>query len=175
MVSSRLVELVENVHALPYGRPSDRSVEGMLRERRGTCSTKHLHLWRELARRFPESEPQLVHRVYRVGRAAAARLFGATAAAAVPPGGLVDVHRYLTLRLDGTRLVIDVTFPGPPWDGRSSMPLSCGDGEDHVAGADPDADKRRLEQAYCDATVREPFIAALASRGASRATASDGS
>jgi len=37
-----LIDLVEAVRALPYGRPSDRSVDGLLRERRGTCSTKHL-------------------------------------------------------------------------------------------------------------------------------------
>lgn len=36
-----LLDLVEAVRALPYGRPTDRTVEGMLRERRGTCSTKH--------------------------------------------------------------------------------------------------------------------------------------
>jgi hypothetical protein len=41
---SSLLDLVEAVRALPYGHPSDRTVEGMLRERRGTCSTKHLFL-----------------------------------------------------------------------------------------------------------------------------------
>ncbi|HEX3608244.1 MAG TPA: hypothetical protein VHU14_01035 [Solirubrobacterales bacterium] len=40
--SASLLELVEAVRSLDYGRPSDRSVDGMLRERRGTCSTKHL-------------------------------------------------------------------------------------------------------------------------------------
>jgi hypothetical protein len=39
-----LIELVEQVRRIPYGRPSDRTVEGMLREHRGTCSTKHLYL-----------------------------------------------------------------------------------------------------------------------------------
>jgi len=38
------VEVVKAVRALPYGRPSARTVESMLRERRGTCSTKHLFL-----------------------------------------------------------------------------------------------------------------------------------
>jgi hypothetical protein len=51
-----LLDLVEAVRALPYGRPSDRTVEGMLRERRGTCSTKHLFLARRLAERFPETD-----------------------------------------------------------------------------------------------------------------------
>ena len=68
-----LVELVEAVRALPYGRPSDRTVEGMLRERRGTCSTKHLFLARRLAERFPDTEPLIVHRIYRLHRAGALR------------------------------------------------------------------------------------------------------
>ncbi len=120
-----LIALVESVRRLPYGRPSDRSVAGMLREGRGTCSTKHLHLARELERRCPETRPKVVHRVYRIDAGAAGRAFG------------------------------------PPWDGRSSMPLACGPGDDHPAGADPDADKRTLEARHCDPAVREQFIAAL--------------
>jgi hypothetical protein len=71
-----LVELVEAVRSLDYGRPSDRSVESMLRERRGTCSTKHLYLAQALAERFPETEPKIVHRVYRLDRGRARELFG---------------------------------------------------------------------------------------------------
>jgi len=162
---SELVALVERVRALPYGRPSERSVEGMWRERRGTCSTKHAWLLRELRAKFPESEPRLVHRVYRVDRARAQALFGNAAAAAVPDGGLIDVHRYLTLVAGGRRLVIDVTFPGAPaWDGATSMALACGDGKDFEASEDYDADKRALEAEHCDPRVREPFIAALSQR-----------
>jgi hypothetical protein len=57
-----LLDLVEAVRALPYGRSSARTVEGMLRERRGTCSTKHLFLAQMLEERFPEAEPLIVHR-----------------------------------------------------------------------------------------------------------------
>jgi hypothetical protein len=117
--NSALVELIEATRALPYGRPSDRTVEGMLRERRGTCSTKHLFLARALAERFPETEPQIVHRVYTLDRSTASRLFGDTVAAAVPPQGLTNVHRYLTARIDGRRMTLDATFEGPAWDGRS--------------------------------------------------------
>jgi hypothetical protein len=156
-----LTELVEAVRALPYGRPSDRTVAGMIRERRGTCSTKHLFLGRELARRFPESSPEIVHRVYALTRDDAARLFGPAAAAAVPADGLTDVHRYLTARVAGSRITLDVTFPGPPWDGHSPLPLACGPGRDVPAGEDPDAEKRALERQHCDPGVREPFIAAL--------------
>jgi hypothetical protein len=74
----------------------------------------------------------------------------------------VDVHRYLTATVDGRRVVIDATFPGAAWDGRSSMALSCGPGEDHPAGSEPDGEKRRLEAEHCDPAIREPFIAALA-------------
>ena len=157
-----LVELVELVRALPYGRPTNRTVAGMLRERRGTCSTKHLFLAQALAERFPETEPRIVHRVYRLDRAGAERLFGAHAARVVPPDGLTDVHRYLRLLIDGRRIVLDATFPGPAWDGRSSLPLACGPGADHVAGTDPDGEKRALERAHCDIEARERFIAALA-------------
>ena len=163
--AAEIVALVERVRALPYGRPSDRSVDGMWRERCGTCSTKHAWLWRELRARWPETHPAIVHRVYRVDRARAQALFGDAAARAVPDGGLVDVHRYLTIVVGGQRLIVDATFPGaPPWDGTSSMALACGDGEDHLAGEDFDGDKRRLEAAHCDPRAREPFIAALAQR-----------
>ena len=156
-----LRDIVEAVRAIPYGRPSERSVAGMLREGRGTCSAKHVYLRELLAERFPQTEPRLVHRVYRVDREAARARFGHEAAGAVPAAGLVDVHRYLTAVVGGRRIPIDATFPGEPWDGRSPMPLACGDGDDHPAGADPDAEKRRLEADHCDPAVREPFIAAL--------------
>lgn len=159
--SSR-TELVEAVRSLDYGRPSDRSVGGMLRERRGTCSTKHLFLARALAERFPETQPRIVHRVYRLNRDRAKELFGPEVAAIVPDTGVVDVHRYLTATVDGRRIIIDATFPGSPWDGRSSMPLACGPGQDHPAGSDPDADKRVLEAQHCDPAARESFIADLA-------------
>jgi hypothetical protein len=158
-----LVELIEFVRALPYGRPTDRSVEGMLAEGRGTCSTKHLFLASVLAERFPETAPQIVHRVYRLDRERAERLFGADIARIMPREGLTDVHRYLTVFIDGRRITLDATFFGPPWDGRSSLPLACGPGHDYLAGPDPDADKRALERAHCDPSIREPFIAALSS------------
>ena len=46
-------------------------------------------------------------------------------------------------------------------DGRSSLPLACGEGDDYPAGTDPDAEKRALEAQHCDLAVREPFIKAL--------------
>jgi orotate phosphoribosyltransferase len=156
-----LLDLVEAVRALPYGRPSDRTVEGMLCERRGTCSTKHMFLARRLAERFPETEPQIIHRVYTLDRAHMQELFGTEVAAAVPEDGLVDVHRYLTVVLNKQRVEIDATFPGAAWDGHSPLPLACGPGEDYPAGDDPDVEKRALEEENCDPTVREPFIAAL--------------
>jgi hypothetical protein len=127
-----LVELVEGVHALDYGRPSDRSITAMLREGRGTCSTKHLFLFDVPSEGFPDTEPGLVHRVYHLDRETARRTFGALAAEAIPAqGGLTDVHRYLTITVANHRVVVDATFPGTPWDGRSSMALACGPGTDH--------------------------------------------
>lgn len=151
------------MRALAYGRPSDRSVEGMLREHRGTCSTKHLFLAQVLTERFPETEPAIVHRVYGLHRSRARELFGARVADVVPEDGLVDVHRYLTIVVEGQRITLDATFPGAPWDGRSSLPLACGPGRDYPVGEDPDAEKRALEHQHCDPAVREPFIAALTS------------
>jgi hypothetical protein len=161
-----LIEIVEAVRAIPYGRPSDRSVEGMLSERRGTCSTKHLFLARLLAERHPTSEPQIVHRVYRLDRARAEQLFGSEVADTIPLAGLVDVHRYLRITVDGRRIAIDATFPGKPWDGRSSLALACSPGEDLPAGNRPDQEKRALEARHCDGTARERFIAALTAHGA---------
>lgn len=75
----------------------------------------------------------------------------------------MDVHRYLTILIEGRRITLDATFPGRPWDGRSWLPLACGPGRDYPAGEDPDAEKRALEAKHCDPVLREPFIAALAS------------
>jgi hypothetical protein len=133
----------------------------MLREGRGTCSAKHAYLAREIECDFPELRPQIVHRVYRVERTEAEELYGKEVSHHVPEGGLVDVHRYLTIEIDGDRITIDATFPGEPWDSRSALPLACGPGDDFPAGSDPDADKRQLQAEHCDPAVREPFIEAL--------------
>jgi len=158
-----LIGLVEAVRKIPYGRPRNRTVEGMLREQRGTCSTKHLYLAQQLEQRFPSTRPQIVHRVYRLDRGRAESLFGPRVAETIPPAGLVDVHRYLRIKLDGRSVTIDATFPGERWDGRSSMPLACGAGTDIPCAGEPDRVKRNLEARHCEPAIREPFIAALAS------------
>lgn len=158
-----LPELVEAVRGLEYGRPSEPGVTAMLRERRGTCTAKHRYLQQRIGELFPASAPRIVHRVYRLEPARAQQLWGELVAALVPAGGLVDVHRYLTIEVGGRRVVVDATFPGgPAWDGRSEMALACGPGEDHPAGEDPDGEKLRLQSEHCEPAVREPFIAALA-------------
>jgi hypothetical protein len=140
--NASLVDFVEAVRALPYGRPSDRSVDGLLRERRGTCSTKHLFLAQALRERFPHTQPQIVHRVYRAEREQIRKQYGDEVAAVVPEHGLVDVHRYMLIQIGGRQITLDVTLPGSkPWDGESSLPLACGPGEDVMAGDDPDSDK----------------------------------
>jgi len=114
-----LGQVVDAVHAIPYGRPGSRTAEGVIDEWKGTCSTKHALLARLLRERWPESRPRLVHRVYRVSRGSALRRYGGVAAGAVPEGGLTDVHRYLVIVLAGQEVRIDVTFPGAQaWDGR---------------------------------------------------------
>jgi hypothetical protein len=160
-VPDEVVALVEFTRALAYGRPSRRTTACMISERRGTCSAKHRFLHDAIAAHFPELEPRLVHRVYRAEREAVRARFGERAARAVPEQGLVDVHRYLEIRLADSPVRVDATFPGAPWDGRTSMPLACGPGTDHPVTGDCDAEKRGLEQRHCDPAVREPFIAAL--------------
>ncbi len=161
-----LVELVEAMRALPHGLPSEDTPKCMLSEGRGTSSSKHLFLAQVLAQRFPETQPEIVHRVYRLDHALALDLFAPTIADTVPAEGLVDVHRYLQVTLDGRRTVLDVTLAGPPWDGRSPLALACGEGSDFSAGEDADADKRALELEHCDAAARSAFLRALAGKGA---------
>jgi hypothetical protein len=118
----------------------------------------------KLADRFPETEPLIVHRVYRLSRDRARELFGEEVARLVPASGVVDVNRYLSIVVEGRRITVDATFPGPAWDGHSPMSLACGPGDDYPAGENHDAEKRALEAEHCDAAVREPVIAALARR-----------
>ncbi len=155
-----LWELVEAVREIPFKRNQDKTPAGVVEEWVGTCSTKHALLAELLADR-PEFDLQLVHRVYRLEREQARELFGDRAAEHVPAEGMVDVHTYATARVEGRRVRIDVTFPGVPWEGRSDMPLACGDGEDYLPDADPWALKAELVAAHCDPAVREPFIASL--------------
>jgi len=158
-----LGQVVNAVQAIPYGRPGARTAEGVISEWKGTCSTKHALLAQLLGERWPELQPRLVHRVYRVSRSSARQRYGDGAASAVPEGGLTDVHRYLVITLAGQEMTIDITFPGDPaWDGHRSMRLACGEGDDYPAGEDPDAGKATLEASHCDPQVREPFIASLA-------------
>ena len=160
-----VLDVVAAVQAMPYGRPTDRTVDGALAEWRGTCSTKHAVLVAALTERWLRIQPRLVHRVYRITPADALRRFGTDVASCVPEEGVVDVHRFCVIRIDGADLVIDITFPdAPPWSGHSSMPVQAGPGVDHPATGDADAAKRALEARHCDPRVREPFIAALARR-----------
>lgn len=162
-----LREVVNAVQAIPYGRPVSRTMQGVLSEWTGTCSTKHVLLHRLICEQWPGTKPRLVHRVYHVTRAAALKRYGGDVASAVPDGGLTDVHRYLVIVLAGQDVTIDITFPGDrPWDGRRPMSLACGDGRDYPAGEDPDAGKAALEASYCDPRAREPFIAALTAASA---------
>jgi hypothetical protein len=163
-----LVELVEAVRALPVGLPSEPTVDSMLLEARGTSAIKHLFLGQVLARRFPETEPALVHRVYRLDRARALALFGTGVAEMVPPDGLTDVHRYLAVTLGERRVSLDATLPGSPWDGSSPLEPVCGPGSDFATGADPDGAMAALERGHCDAAARGPFLAALGAIGAPR-------
>ena len=115
----------------------------------------------ELIADRPALEPLIVHRVYRIDRKGAERMFGPSVATAVPPRGLMDVHTYMTVLIDGRRVRLDVTFPGSPWDGKSDMELACGEGKDHDGGEDPWETKDALVERYCDPAAREPFITAL--------------
>ena len=158
-----LCQVVNAAQAIPYGRPGARTPEGVIVEWKGTCSTKHALLAQLLRERWPELQPRLIHRVYRVSRSAVLQRHGVVAADAVPEGGLTDVHRYLVIILAGQEMTIDITFPGDQvWDGHRSMSLACGAGHDFPAGDDPDAEKAALEASYCHPQVREPFIASLA-------------
>ena len=138
----------------------------MLLEARGTSATKHLFLAQVLAKRHPETQPALVHRVYQLERERALELFGAAIAETVPSEGLIDVHRYLTLVAGGERISVDATLPGAAWDGRTPMQPVCGAGRDFAAGADPEAELGVLEAELCNAATRAPLIAALAAASA---------
>lgn len=165
-LESSPVELVEAVRAIPYGLPSGQTIESMLLEGRGTSASKHLLLAQLLAKRHPETQPVLVHRVYRLGRASALALFGAAIAKTVPSEGFIDVHRYLTITVDGHRISVDASVPGPQWDGQTQLEPVCGPGRDFAGGADPDAEMSALEHEHCDAAARTAFLSALAAASA---------
>jgi hypothetical protein len=156
-----LRDTVLAVSRIPYGRPSNLSAEGVVQEWRGTCSTKHLLLLALMMECWPDMEPRLWHRVYRVTPEHALATWGGPVARTVPPDGLVDVHTFVTAHLAGASVTLDATFAVDEWDGRSAMPIWAAPGDDISAGFHPLDAKRALEREHCDPAVREPFIAAL--------------
>jgi hypothetical protein len=160
---ARLSDLVEAILHIPYGRPTDRTPAGVLEEWRGTCSTKHELLLRFVNERWPDLGPRIVHRVYTLTPAIAGRLFSEAAARVVPVGGIVDVHTYMTIDIEGRSVRVDATVAGPVWDGRDHMELACGDERDVDGGDDPAATKAMLVRRYSDVAERERVILALSS------------
>jgi hypothetical protein len=146
---------------IPYGRPDHLSASGVIRDWRGTCSTKHLLLRDLLAERWPSTNVQLWHRVYRLIPEFASATWGPEVASAIPLDGLIDVHNYATVRFVGDPIVVDVTFPVTDWDGTSPMKVVSGPGEDQHAGSDLIAEKQWLVATCCNPAKREPFISAL--------------
>ena len=118
-----VADVVAAVHSIPYGRPATRTISGVLAYWKGTCSTKHLLLVAVLLELWPETQPRLVHRVYRILPAEAQR-FGDDVAACVPPEGLVDIHRYCVIRMGGADVAVDITFPAHR-RGRGTRRWSC--------------------------------------------------
>jgi hypothetical protein len=113
--------------------------------------------------RWPDLGPRIVHRVYTLTPAIAGRLFSEAAARVVPVGGIVDVHTYMTIDIEGRSVRVDATVAGPVWDGRDHMELACGDGRDVDGGDDPAATKAMLVRRYSDVAERERVILALSS------------
>jgi hypothetical protein len=163
-IANDLARLAVAVSRIPYGRASAPTAEAVLREQRGTCSTKHLLFAAQAPLVDPGVRVELVHRVYRVERVDAERRWGPDVAAAVPPDGLVDVHTYAVVHRGDAATVVDVTFPIDDWDGRTDLPLACASGDDVPAGPDPLRTKAELVERHCEPAVREPFIAALGRR-----------
>ncbi len=159
------------VSRIPYGRPSVLTPRGVLRDWRGTCSTKHLLLAAIVGEEWPDVALRLWHRPYRVTPELAKDHWGEEVADHVPREGLVDVHTFATIEREVRPVRVDVTFPLREWDGISDTPLACGPGDDIPAGSDPLASKAELVDASCDPTVREAFIAVLARRSPGASTA----
>jgi hypothetical protein len=155
-------QAVVAISRIPYGRPSERTAGAVLREWRGTCSTKHMLLAEVARERWPQTQLRLWHRVYRVTRAFVAERWGPRTSDLVPLDGLVDVHTFAVVTLGAADLVVDATFAVPEWDGARDMTLACGPGDDYPAGDDVLGSKAVLVERWCDPALREPFITSLA-------------
>jgi hypothetical protein len=101
---------------------------GVMREWRGTCSTKHALLTDLIESRGPELRSRIVHRVYRLTREVAVRSSGPSPTRSLMMA-LLMFTRTSSCR-SGKPLHIDVTVPGQGWDGTHDLALACGDGFD---------------------------------------------
>lgn len=153
-----LTDLVEAIRAIPHGRPRERSGEAVVRDWRGTCSTKH-DLLKKLR---PDLDLQFVHRMFHLTPEAARERLGEDVAQVIPDEGFLDVHTYVRGIVNQRRTVIDVTFPGEPWDGRSDMQIPWGNGRDfEVDTGEPFASKDGLVEEHGDPQMRERLVEAL--------------
>jgi hypothetical protein len=161
MTDLDLIRTVLVVSRLPYRRPSNRSAAGVLSEGCGTCSTKHVLLAELVRENWPKQNMRLWHRVYKVTPELAEALWGSQVSVVVPAAGLIDVHTFATIEVEGGNVIVDATFPLESWDGVSDIPVACGPGDDYAAREDVLGTKAKLVERWCDPAVREPFIERL--------------
>jgi hypothetical protein len=157
MADPSIVDVVNAIKQIPHGRPSERTARAVVEDWRGTCSTKLL-LLREM---FPEARMRFFNRVFYLMPNEAERLLGQRAAAAIPAGGMVDVHTFAKLLVGSRWLTIDLTFPGERWDGSSDMGIPWGEGDDFEAGDDPIAHKEALVKRFGNQAIRRRLIEAI--------------
>lgn len=118
------------VRDMPYARASTHDPAGIVREWRGTCSTKHELLAALLAERGVSSTVMACTQEITLPPSAPPELLAQTGGQAV-----VDVHNYLIVHAPGGDMIVDATWPlsaaaaglpvNPEWRWGENQRLAC--------------------------------------------------
>lgn len=146
------VSLYHAVRQLPYLSSGDRSLEGILRLRAGSCSSKHILLDRLLASIGVESEVELVQGDFATPLRQAHGIPAALKAASVD--GIPDIHNVVRAKVNGKSVLLDATWNdlvkpfglrvNDAWDGHGDTAVAADPERFLGPAADPAAAKAEI-------------------------------
>lgn len=140
------------VRNLPYLSTGDRSLEGILARRAGSCSSKHILLAALLNHIGIKAELQLVLGDFATPFRSARNIPSALAAAV--RDGVRDIHNVLRVDINGASVILDATWPdamlpyglrvNDAWNGQGDTAIAVDVQKMLGSSAEPAADKARI-------------------------------
>ena len=151
--------LFHAVRNLPYLSTGDRSLEGILQRRAGSCSSKHILLSALLDQIGIKSHVELVLGDFATPFRGARNI--PAALAAVAQDGIRDIHNVLRAQINGTSIILDATWHdamlpfnmrvNKAWAGQGDTQIAVDVAEMLGPSLQPAEDKARIISSWPDA------------------------